>query len=73
MDNSNIPVKAIDLTTSECNGNPKFFTKDILAILDQKNALKERVIELEEEVIMLRMYETLIASSTSVTATVSKL
>lgn len=33
---------------------PKFYKKDITSILKERNALKEKVIELEEEIVALK-------------------
>lgn len=42
--------------SNSSNDSPRFFKDDIISILREKNELKERVIELEEEVEVLKRY-----------------
>lgn len=43
-------------SSSTSNDSPKFYTNDIISILKERNELKERVIDLEEEVATLKQY-----------------
>lgn len=36
--------------------SPRFYKKDVTSILKERNELKEKVIELEEEIVALKRY-----------------
>ena len=44
------------MTAFEDEDNPRFYMKDMISILKERNELKERVLELEEEVMNLKAY-----------------
>lgn len=39
----------VDMRLSESLGSPKFYTKDLLPLIVERNTLKERVLRLEDE------------------------
>lgn len=46
---------ATSAVNQQSTEGPRFYEKDIILLLDEKNKLKERVLELEEEVEDLKM------------------